>query len=30
MDFFRVDAGPFVDGLVRLSERGITIYQDKP
>jgi aminoglycoside 3-N-acetyltransferase len=30
MDFFRVDAGPFVDGLVRLSERGITIYRDKP
>jgi aminoglycoside 3-N-acetyltransferase len=29
MDFFRVEAGPFVDGLVRLAERGVTIYRDE-
>jgi aminoglycoside 3-N-acetyltransferase len=30
MDFFRVEAGPFVDGLVRLARSGITIYREKP
>jgi hypothetical protein len=30
MDFFRVDAARFVDGLVRLSQKGVTIYRDRP